>query len=80
MNITLSVDQQTVERARRVAKAMGKSLNQVVREYLEQLGGQADVEAEIAEFDRLTDAGEGDSRGWKFNRDEIYDRKVFRDR
>ncbi|MEQ9641665.1 MAG: DUF6364 family protein [Alphaproteobacteria bacterium] len=80
MNITLSVDAQTVERARRVAKAMGKSLNQVIREHLEQMAGEADIEAEIAEFDRLTDAGNGNSRGWKFNRDEIYDRKVFRDK
>ena len=35
MNITLSVDEQTVAKARRVAQAMHKSLDQVVREYLE---------------------------------------------
>ena len=31
MNITLSVDEQTVEKARRMAQAMHKSLNQLVR-------------------------------------------------
>ena len=44
MNITLSVDEQTVEKARRVAQAMHKSLNQVIREYLEQLAGQDQAE------------------------------------
>lgn len=39
MNITLSVDTQVVERARKVALALGKSLNQVIREHLEQLAG-----------------------------------------
>jgi hypothetical protein len=39
VDITLSVDSQTVETARRVARAMNKSLDQMVREYLEQLAG-----------------------------------------
>jgi len=40
MNITLSVDEKIAERARATAQAMGKSLNQMVREYLEQLAGR----------------------------------------
>jgi DNA-binding protein Fis len=47
MNITLSVEAQTVEKARRVAQAMRKSLNQVIREYLEQLAGQDQAERDI---------------------------------
>jgi antitoxin component of RelBE/YafQ-DinJ toxin-antitoxin module len=78
MNITLSVDEKTVEKARRVAQAMGKSLNQVVREYLEQLGGKADIEAELAELRELSLKSAGRSGGRKFNREEIYDRPVFR--
>ncbi len=39
MNITLSVDEQVAQRARKAAQNMGKSLNQAVRDYLEQLGG-----------------------------------------
>ena len=50
MNLTLAVDEEVAERARRAAQAMGKSLNQVVREYLEQLAGDATIEAEIAEL------------------------------
>ena len=39
MNITLSVDEQVAQRARKAAQNMGKSLNQAVRDYLEQFGG-----------------------------------------
>ena len=34
MNITLSVDEQVARRAREAAQKMGKSPNQVVRDYL----------------------------------------------
>jgi hypothetical protein len=74
MNITLSVDDQTVEKARAVAKAMNKSLNQVIREYLEQLAGRDQIERDIAEFRALSPSG---TRSWKFNREEIYDRKIL---
>jgi hypothetical protein len=72
MNITLSVDEQVVARARAKAEALGKSLNQVIRDYLQKLAGGDDPERSIEEFNRLS--GQGDSRGWKFNRDEIHDR------
>lgn len=74
MNLTLSVDDQVVERARKVASGMGTSLNQMVRLYLEQLAGQGDVEEEIRELRRLSEQGQGRSRGWKFRRDELYER------
>jgi predicted transcriptional regulator len=74
MNLTLSVDDQTVAQARRVAQAMNKSLNQVIREYLEQLARRDQAERDIAEFRALSPSG---TRSWKFNRDEIYDRKIF---
>lgn len=71
-NITLSVDERVVREARQAAQAMGKSLNQLVREYLEQLAGKRDIDRDIEEFRRLS--GQGDSRGWVFNRDEIHER------
>lgn len=75
MNITLSVDAQIIERAREKASAMGKSLNQAVRDYLQQLAGDDDdeLERDLEMFVRLS--GLGNSNGWKFNRDEIYERK-----
>jgi predicted HicB family RNase H-like nuclease len=40
MNLTLAVDDRLVEQARKVAESQGKSLNQVIREYLESDGTQ----------------------------------------
>jgi hypothetical protein len=39
MNTTLSVDEQVAQHALQAAHGMGKSLNQVVRDDLEQLAG-----------------------------------------
>jgi len=72
MNITLSVDEQLVRRARRRADALGKSLNQLIRDYLQKLAGGDDPERSIKEFRRLS--GKGHSRGWRFNRNEIHER------
>jgi len=72
MNVTLSIDEQVLERARRRAAALGKSLNQLIRDYLERLAGGDEPERSIAEFKRLS--GRGHSRGWRFNRDQIHGR------
>jgi hypothetical protein len=71
MNITLSVDDDVVRAARERAEAMGTSVNQVVRDYLEQFVGKRDRAANIAELRRLSEESTGNSRGWKFNREEI---------
>jgi hypothetical protein len=73
MNVTLSVDEQLVARARKKADALGKSLNQLIREYLQKLAGGDDPERSIEEFKSLS--GKGHSRGWRFDRDEIHERK-----
>ena len=72
MNITLSLDEQLVARARERADALGKSLNQMIRDYLQKLAGGDDPEESIREFRRLS--GRGHSRGWRFNRDKIHER------
>ena len=72
MNVTLSIDDQLVSRARKKAEAMGKSLNQLIRDYLQSVAGGDDPERSIEEFKRLS--GKGNSRGWRFNRDEIHER------
>ena len=75
MNITLSVDDAIVRRARRHAEAIGTSVNQLVRDYLEQLAGKRSREADLEEWTRLSNPPQGNSRGWKFNRDEIHERR-----
>ena len=72
VNLTLSIDEQTVSRARKKAAALGKSLNQLIRDYLQSLTGGDDAERSIEEFLRLS--GQGNSRGWRFDRDEIHER------
>ncbi len=68
-NLTLSVDEKMMERARTAAQAMGTSLNQLVRDQIERLS-QADQRAREADEYLLT-AGRGNSGGWKFDRNEI---------
>jgi hypothetical protein len=75
MNLTLSIDDEVIQDARRRAEALGTSVNQLVREYLEQLAGKTDPNADAAEFERLSQVAQGDSRGWKFNREELHERK-----
>ena len=75
MNITLSIDDEVIRCARRQAEVLGTSVNQLVRDYLEQLAGKRDPIADAAEFARLSRIAPGNSRGWKFNRDEIHERK-----
>lgn len=74
MNITLSVDDETILRARRRAESLGTSVNQLVREYLEQLAGNSDPNSDAAEFENLSQLTQGDSKGWKFNREELHER------
>jgi len=72
MNVTLSIDEKVITLARKKAEALGTSVNQLIRDYLEKLAGGDDPEKSIEEFKRLS--GQGNSRGWKFNRDEIHER------
>jgi hypothetical protein len=75
MNVTLAVDDQLILEARRRAEAMGTSVNQLVRQYLEQFVGKSDPNADAREFERLSRAALGNSGGWKFNREELHERR-----
>lgn len=70
MNITLSVDERIAEQARAAASAMGKSLNQAVRDYLEQLAGSQQLALELRAFEHSALASPGRLAGWKFDRED----------
>ncbi|HMR09783.1 MAG: MerR family transcriptional regulator [Burkholderiaceae bacterium] len=70
MNITLSVDERIADEARRAARAMGKSLNQAVRDYLEQLARAQQLQEQLDAFEASALATPGHLRGWKFDREE----------
>jgi hypothetical protein len=74
MNLTLSIDGRLLKEAREVARSMGTSVNQLVREYLEQLTSKDEAERDIEELRRLSLQSRGRSRGWKFDREEIHRR------
>ena len=74
MNITLSIDEQVAQRAREAAQKMGKSLNQVVRDYLEQLAGSARRGQQWAQFEQRCLESQVQLRDWRFNRDEANER------
>ena len=75
-NITLSADERLIEKARREAARRGKSLNQLIRDYLKELSGER---AGTNEFDRLRELSRlshGRRGDWRFDRDEIHDRNT----
>ena len=75
MNITLSIDDAVIEKARKLAHARGTSVNQMVRDYLESLVRPAGRDRFGAELKRLTAEGKGRSKGWRFNRDALHERR-----
>lgn len=74
MNITLSIDEQVAIRARAAAEKMGKSLNQAVRDYLEQLAGGAKHVAQWDQFETRCLQSGAQLNGWRFDRDEANER------
>ncbi len=74
MNLTLSVDERVVKRARKAAEGMGMSLNEAVRRFLDDLAGADSAERDVAELRELSARAEGHSRGWHFDRSEIHER------
>jgi len=55
-------------------KKIGKSLNQVVRDYLEQLAGSARREQQWTQFEARCMQSSAKLDGWQFNRDEANER------
>jgi len=73
MNITLSAEEQIVEKARSWAAAHGTSLNALVRDFLARLGSDMDRDATARQFEQNARAGAGRSApGTTFNRSETY--------
>ncbi len=71
MNLTLSIDDQLLEKTRKRAAEMGTSVNQMARDHFQSVVGEDDPEGWIEEF--LSLSGNGHSGGEKFDREEIYD-------
>jgi hypothetical protein len=75
VNITLSIDAQTLKRARERLQAVGKSVNQEIREHLRRVAGDDDIEQAIQFLKETSGQGKPEP-GWKWNRDEIYEERL----
>ena len=73
MNITLSVNEQVVAEARRIAALRGTSLNQLVRDYLHRLTQRENPEQTLVELQALWDEETFSSIG-PWTRDELHER------
>ncbi len=74
MNITLSADETIVERAREAARRQGKSLNELIREYLAHLAAPVEGARAADELFALMDEGGGRLDGRTWTRDELHER------
>lgn len=83
MNLTLAVDDRVVEKAREVAARQGTSLQALVRQFLETLGGAregAGLVERLEENWREADKHLAQRRGprYRFDREQLYEERVGR--
>jgi len=74
MTLTLAVDDRTVSRARERAAALGKSLDDLLCDYVQSLAGDDQTERDIAELKRLATEAGGHSSGQRWTREELHER------
>ena len=73
MNVTLSVDDQVVAEARRIASVRGTSLNQIIRDFLNELTRSDDAQSVVAQLDALWAEEDCRSTG-PWTREELHER------
>jgi hypothetical protein len=76
VNITISVDDQLLERARKLASARGTSVQELFRAYLEALVGRRSSESVARELIELMQTRGGHSGGRRIERSEAYEGRV----
>jgi hypothetical protein len=75
MNIRLSVDEQIASRARERLRAVGKSINQEIRDHLRHIAGDDDLQRDLDFLVKTAGIGKPDS-GWKYNREDAYEERL----
>jgi len=77
MNITLSAEEELIEKAREYAARHQTSLNRMIRDFMRKITGSADLERKADEFAQLAREHAGASdQGFEFNRDEAHERGI----
>lgn len=75
-NLTISVDEDLLRRARSLARRQGTSLNALLRGYLEVLVGEQPGEVVADELLMLMHVHGGRSGGRKIGRDDLYEDRI----
>jgi antitoxin component of RelBE/YafQ-DinJ toxin-antitoxin module len=75
MDLTVSVDEEVLEKARHVASARGTSVDQLVREYLASLCNREGNEEAARRFMELVKGSTYSSEGRTFTREELHERR-----
>jgi len=72
MNLTISIDDRTLDRARALARRRGVSLQELLRHYLESIVGELPRDEVADELGRLMRDSAGRSGGRPIRRDDAY--------
>jgi plasmid stability protein len=72
-NITISVDEEVLKRARAYAGRHHTTLNQLIRDLLDRTVSTEAGAGEMAEFVLLAGESGGDSGGRRWKREDLYD-------
>lgn len=76
MNLTIAVDDKLLERARRVARRRGVSLQELLRQMLEAVAGLRTAAEDADELIGLLRRAPGRSDGRGFTRDDAYEGRL----
>ena len=76
MNLTFAIDDALLERAREIARRQGKSLNELIRDYLRTLAGETAGKETAAELLSLMRHHGGSSGGKRFRREDAYEGRL----
>ena len=73
MKITLSADARVMAETRRIAALRGTTLNQLIRDYLDELTRKDNIEPALAQLEQLWSEDTGRSQG-PWTREELHNR------
>ena len=75
MKITLSAEEELIKKARKYASERNTTINQIIRDYLARLVGEASNDEVAREYEAVATSMPGRSpEGWKFDRSTIHRR------
>jgi hypothetical protein len=78
VNVTLSIDDDLLARSRDLAARRGTSLNQMIRDYLEEVASDLSPDEILRELNALWENGSGESCGKRWTREELHERSGVR--